>query len=388
MAAWRAGAWFIGVVGDHAPAAYQITFQRFACPFNCSGHGECVDSSSPRACRCDDGFSGRDCSKDVRPVAWGEAVTSEPAKFDELFFTLPNATGGMQHGEAGMVVVNASYFGMPSHHLDAHPSILLARVRGLVTACDRVPLRAMCVWQPSTCQQSAHSFHPRSPPPPPPPPRAAAAQSGDGQRFPSPEDFDRQLVLDKQNVTRTLTLCASEWAAGVWQLAVYNPLAGNAIAFTLTVSKHASCLRGSQRGVPRPDDKGVCWQECICDSESQECRCAQRSRGAGGACHSHPPTRPVALAHARAVLEKHVRISGATLDSGARRAPRMCAFRTSASGCAGGALSAGQACPARAPPTRPPARPPMPAGRVGGDAPVRVPARLRVPRGRQPVRAV
>ena len=167
MAAWRAGAWFIGVVGDHAPAAYQITFQRFACPFNCSGHGECVDSSSPRACRCDDGFSGRDCSKDVRPVAWGEAVTSEPAKFDELFFTLPNATGGMQHGEAGMVVVNASYFGMPSHHLDAHPSILLARVRGLVTACDRVPLRAMCVWQPSTCQQSAHSFHPRSPPPPP-----------------------------------------------------------------------------------------------------------------------------------------------------------------------------------------------------------------------------
>lgn len=39
-----------------------------------------------------------------------------------------------------------------------------------------------------------------------------------------------------------------------------------------SVLLNATCLAGSRRAVPRPDDHGTCWQECKCDAEGQQCR--------------------------------------------------------------------------------------------------------------------
>ncbi len=39
-----------------------------------------------------------------------------------------------------------------------------------------------------------------------------------------------------------------------------------------SVLLNATCLAGSRRAVPRPDDHGSCWQECKCDAEGQQCR--------------------------------------------------------------------------------------------------------------------
>ena len=49
-----------------------------------------------------------------------------------------------------------------------------------------------------------------------------------------------------------------------------------------SVLLNATCLAGSRRAVPRPDDHGTCWQECKCDAEGQQCR--QAVAAGGGRC--------------------------------------------------------------------------------------------------------
>ena len=65
--------------------------------------------------------------------------------------------------------------------------------------------------------------------------------NGSEQRFPTAESYDHILLLDKENVTRTLALCASQWGEGSWTLAVYNPRM-SPLGFNLTVRKEGRCL--------------------------------------------------------------------------------------------------------------------------------------------------
>ena len=46
------------------------------------------------------------------------------------------------------------------------------------------------------------------------------------------------------------------------------------------------CLAGSRRSAPRPDDHGVCWQECKCNDKGEECR--QAAWGTGSNARAAP----------------------------------------------------------------------------------------------------
>lgn len=74
--------------------------------------------------------------------------------------------------------------------------------------------------------------------------------------YPTAEAYTHKLVLEEQNVTRTLTLCPTQLVKGEWALAVYNPLRGFQVRlrapFLLKISrhlvrKHAAALSGDQK---------------------------------------------------------------------------------------------------------------------------------------------
>ena len=45
------------------------------------------------------------------------------------------------------------------------------------------------------------------------------------------------------------------------------------------MSLNASCLSGSRRPAPRPEQHGVCWQQCNCDAAGKECGFTQECVG-------------------------------------------------------------------------------------------------------------
>lgn len=252
---FRTGAWYAGVLGDHAPSNYTLTIAAFPCPTNCSGHGTCALGATvaENRCSCAEGYGGDDCSRSSRPLEWSVPAALGLHQFDVDYFTI-NATQG---GEG--ISIGCSYYSEGTQHfMDVHPACLV----GL-------------------------------------------------DDFPTVSNYSQKLVLDRgMNVTHELRLCPSQLVPGQpiqahataaaaadnrglqraggpaaaaptgapllcapAQIGVWNPgrIGTGGMAFNVTVSKvNASCVAGSRRGVRQLEQGGVCWQECVCD-ESGVC---------------------------------------------------------------------------------------------------------------------
>ncbi|GAB4820407.1 hypothetical protein N2152v2_007453 [Parachlorella kessleri] len=267
---YRPGTWFVGVFGSHEVSNFTLTIQKYDCPMNCSGHGDCVHGGEPldRQCRCFQGYGGEDCSKTIATLGYNTEVTHHLRAFEYDYYTLPAPTEGMKLGSVLVLVEGTFWSDGYSRHLDIYPSLLLA--------------------------------------------------PSDGSTFPTAANYTYKLTLDQQNASRVLSLCPSELAGQEWKastgagtcgvptLAVYNPMRQYRIGYNLTVTKegrclnnctghgacnadgfcectdnwqggdcsvslNATCLVGSRRGVKRPDQRGTCWQQCSCDAAGKEC---------------------------------------------------------------------------------------------------------------------
>ena len=86
---------------------------------------------------------------------------------------------------------------------------------------------------------------------------------GGANGYPSREAYTYRKVLEKENTTYTVNVCASQLTEGQWQVALYNPVRSRSIAFNVTAYEKVYCPNNCHAD----EGHGVCNKDgsCTCN---------------------------------------------------------------------------------------------------------------------------
>ncbi|KAK9824143.1 hypothetical protein WJX72_008089 [[Myrmecia] bisecta] len=257
--AFQRGVWFAGVNGDDRDMCrYTITFNKYECPLNCSGRGDCVhESDGKRKCDCHQGYFGDDCSGEASRLTYDQQVSKEESSFEYDYYQLPEVSPTMLTHNVEVRIVASFSSSEFTEWSAAVPEMLLL--------------------------------------------------NGDVAAVPTAANHTFKLTMEKQNTDYEINLCPSMLSKGTWRVAIYNPLRLYKIAYKLAAQKLAHCLNdcngngdcdadgmcrcrdnwtggdcsvnqqaacqpGSRQGVHVPESHGTCWSECKCEDGYRNCK--------------------------------------------------------------------------------------------------------------------
>ena len=202
---FEAGTWYAGVYASAGrAAAFDVDFAYYECPRNCSDRGTCVVAQNgTRHCECDLGPGGNpylkeDCSEEFSQ--WSEAQSDAGSAFA--------VNGTLASSEY-------DYFALPS--MDARES---RRQIEVVLSASFTKAHAVYDWEEKP---------------------ALLLKRGGRADFPSVSDYTFKTTLERAGEVLEIELCASQFAGAAWNAAVYNPGAGEPMAFAVSFTKRAVC---------------------------------------------------------------------------------------------------------------------------------------------------
>ena len=237
--AFVAGTWYAGVhAGADASSKFTLTVQRFDCPRDCSGRGECVhEQNGTRTCACDTGplgpYLGPGCEEEysgLTPSADGWHVNGTLGASDYDFFALPDIDIRESKRQIELVL-SARY--------------------------DR--------------DETSYYWRPERP--------VLLLNHGDRSAFPSADNYTFKVTMEERSKEYSIQLCAAQMRGSKWQAALYNPARTIPMVYSMSFRKKGVC--------PSATD-GECSDngDCVADVTSPDfatCRC--KTGWAGADCN-------------------------------------------------------------------------------------------------------
>ena len=237
--AFVAGTWYAGVhAGADASSKFTLTVQRFDCPRDCSGRGECIhEQNGTRTCACDTGplgpYLGPGCEEEysgLTPSADGWHVNGTLGASDYDFFALPDIDIRESKRQIELVL-SARY--------------------------DR--------------DETSYYWRPERP--------VLLLNHGDRSAFPSADNYTFKVTMEERSKEYSIQLCAAQMRGSKWQAALYNPARTVPMVYSMSFRKKGVC--------PSATD-GECSDngDCVADVTSPDfatCRC--KTGWAGADCN-------------------------------------------------------------------------------------------------------
>ena len=231
---FEAGTWYAGVYASAGrAAAFDVDFAYYECPRNCSDRGTCVVAQNgTRHCECDLGPGGNpylkeDCSEEFSQ--WSEAQSDAGSAFA--------VNGTLASSEY-------DYFALPS--MDARES---RRQIEVVLSASFTKAHAVYDWEEKP---------------------ALLLKRGGRADFPSVSDYTFKTTLERAGEAYEIELCASQFAGATWNAAVYNPGAGEPMAFAVSFTKRAVCPSATAEEC---SGHGTCRSGNLADPNFATCAC-------------------------------------------------------------------------------------------------------------------
>ena len=231
---FQKGVWYVGVFASSGTdATFDVEFNYYDCPRNCSDRGLCVvdPNDGTRTCQCYKDQNGNpylkeDCREEFSDWTKGNEVAS---------FVV---NGTLESSEY-------DYFALPS--MDLRES---KRQIEVVLSASYSKSSQMYAWEEK--------------------PVLLLKREESREDFPSIANYTFKVTLEEVNLEYKIELCASQFAQGVWNAAVYNPEREEPMSYVVSFRKKGVCPSANDQEC---SGHGTCRSTDASDPNFATCKC-------------------------------------------------------------------------------------------------------------------